>query len=207
MFLNKLTLDPAHPLARRDLSNCYEMHRTLARAYAPNPETPPHRFLWRLEHSPVASPSAILLVQSDFAADWSALDKLPEYAREILDNKPVNLEKLIRDGGRCRFRLLANPTVTRDGKRHGLAKEDEQCTWLERQGKRCGFEVLGCVRASNARVQARQGRHGRPITLQTALFEGMLAVTDGETLSVSVRQGIGHGKAWGLGLLSLARIA
>ncbi len=36
MYLSKLTLDPRHPQARRDLGDAYEMHRTLARAFAPD---------------------------------------------------------------------------------------------------------------------------------------------------------------------------
>lgn len=128
MFLSKLTLDPGHPQARWDLSSPYEMHRTLVRAYADDSQMLPPRFLWRLESrrlepSSITPPSAVLLVQSDVPADWSALDVQPDYALEILDNKPVNLEKLITDGGYCRFRLLANPTVTRQGRRYGLAKE------------------------------------------------------------------------------------
>lgn len=206
MFLSRLTLDPGHPQARRDLSNPYEMHRTLVRAYAPDSQTPPRRFLWRLEPSQAFSPSVVLLVQSDQRADWSALDALPGYALEILGNKPVSLEKLIREGCRCRFRLLVNPTVTRDGKRHGLVKEEEQRAWLERQGKKGGFELLGFVRGGSARIQTRQSGSGRRITLQTALFEGALEITDAELLQSMVRKGLGHGKAWGLGLLSLARM-
>jgi len=207
MYLTRLTLDAGHPQARRDLSNAYEMHRTLARAYAPDPNAAPNRFLWRLEPSSATSASAVLLVQSDQTADWSVLDALAGYALEVLGNKPVSLETLIREGGRCRFRLLANPTVTRDGKRHGLVKEEEQLAWLDRQGKKGGFDLLGCVRGSSARLQARQGSRGRNITLQTALFEGALEVTDAESLRSTVRQGVGHGKALGLGLLSLARLA
>lgn len=87
------------------------MHRTLARVYAPAPNKPPLRFLWRLEASPAAtSPSAVLLVQSGARADWSVLDHLPGYALKVLGNKPIDLEKLIQDRGRYRFRLLANPT-------------------------------------------------------------------------------------------------
>jgi CRISPR system Cascade subunit CasE len=182
------------------------MHRTLARAYAPNSEIQPYRFLWRLEPSHTFSPSAVLLVQSDQRADWSVLDALPGYALEIFGNKLVSLEKLIQEGCRCRFRLLANPTVTRDGKRHGLVKEEEQRAWLERQGKKGGFELLGCVRGGSARIQTRQSGSGRRITLQTALFDGALEITDAELLRSVVCKGLGHGKALGLGLLSLARM-
>ena len=207
MFLSKLTLDPRHPQARRDLSDAYEMHRTLARAYAPDAETPPARFLWRLERRADFQPSSVVLVQSAQAADWSGLNALPGYASEILPNKAVDLETLLQPGARYRFRLLANPTVTREGKRYGLTREEEQLDWISRQGARHGFSVLGCIRGADERLQVKQGRGGNRITLHTALFEGVLQADSPETLRQSLVNGFGHGKALGLGLLSLARLA
>lgn len=206
MFLSKLTLDPRHPKARRDLSDAYEMHRTLARAFTPDAETAPARFLWRLERRADYQPSSVVLVQSVQSADWSVLNSLPGYADEILPNKNVDLEFLIQPGVRYRFRLLANPTVTREGKRYGLAREEEQLDWIARQGERHGFSVLGCVRGADERLQVRQGRNGNRITLHTALFEGVLHVLGTESLRKAVENGFGHGKAFGLGLLSLGRI-
>ena len=206
MFLSKLTLDPRHPQARRDLSDAYEMHRTLARAFAPDAETAPARFLWRLERRADYQPSSVVLVQSAQPADWSALNLLPGYADEIHANKSVDLETLIQHGARYRFRLLANPTVTREGKRYGLTREDEQLAWIARQGERHGFSVLGCVRGADERLQVRQGRGGNRITLHTALFEGLLQADAPETLRQGLLNGFGHGKAMGLGLLSVARV-
>lgn len=206
MYLSKLTLDPRHPLARRDISDAYEMHRTLARAFSPDPATAPARFLWRLERRADHQPSSVVLVQSARPANWSTLDSLAGYADEILPNKAVDLETLIQSGACCRFRLLANPTVTRAGKRYGLTREDAQLAWIARQGERHGFSVLGCIRGANEQLTVRQGRTGNRITLHTALFEGILQVVDTETLRQGVLNGFGHGKALGLGMLSLARI-
>lgn len=206
MYLSKLTLDARHPQARRDLSDAYEMHRTLARAFSPDSETVPARFLWRLERRADHQPSSVVLVQSAQPANWSNLDSLPGYADEILPNKALDLEALIQSGARYRFRLLANPTVTRAGKRYGLTREHEQLDWITRQGERHGFSVLGCVRGADERLTVRQGRTGNRIILHTALFEGILQVVSTQSLRLGVLNGFGHGKALGLGMLSLARI-
>lgn len=113
---------------------------------------------------------------------------------------------MIHPGARYRFRLLANPTVTREGKRYGLTREHEQLAWIARQGERHGFSVLGCVRGADERLQVRQGRSGNRITLHTALFEGLLQTEAPEPLRRGMLNGFGHGKAMGLGLLSLARV-
>ncbi|NEX23037.1 type I-E CRISPR-associated protein Cas6/Cse3/CasE [Thiorhodococcus mannitoliphagus] len=205
MYLSRLTLDPRHPRVRRDLGNRYEMHRTLARAFAPDETSAPYRFLWRLESSAFDAGSAVLLVQSEMSADWKPLEGDAGYALEILGNKPVDLEQLIQASARYRFRLQANPTVTRNGKRYGLVKEDAQLDWLDRQALKQGFTVLGAIRADCERLQARQPSTRRRITLQSALYEGHLEATDPGRLRQAIMTGLGHGKAWGLGLLSVAR--
>lgn len=206
MYLTKLTLDPLNAQARRDLADPYEMHRTLARVYAPDAINPPCRFLWRLERRADGLPSSIVLVQSAQPGDWVALSASPGYLAEIHADKPVDLHRLIQDGKRYRFRLLANPTVTRDGKRWGLAREEDQVAWLERQGSRAGFKVLGCLRAETERLQTRQGKAGQRIIVQTALFEGVLESTAEQTMREALQSGFGHAKSLGLGLLSLAKV-
>lgn len=206
MYLSKLTLDPCNAQARRDLADAYEMHRTLARVFARDDETPPVRFLWRLERRADYQPSSVVLVQSAQAGDWLALNSIPGYIDQVQPNKVVDLATLIQSGARYRFRLLANPTVTREGKRYGLTREDEQLAWIARQGERNGFSVLGCERGADERLQVRQGRSGNRITLHTALFEGVLQADSAELLRDGVLNGFGHGKALGLGLLSLARV-
>lgn len=204
MFLSKLTLNPRHPQARRDLGDAYEMHRTLVRAFVPDASTPPPRFLWRLERGFHDSLSPTLLVQSEMRANWSVLEGLSGYAAEILGNKPVEMERLIRTGTRYRFRLLANPTVTRNGKRYGLTKTDEQLVWLARQGEKQGFSILACQLGSSGSIQVRQGNAGNRITVHAVMFEGLLETTDAVRLRQAVCAGLGHGKALGLGLLSVA---
>lgn len=206
MYLSKLTLDPRHPQARRDLADPYEMHRTLARAFAPDATTPPHRFLWRLERRADCQPSSVVLVQSAHPANWPVLEALPGYAEEIHPDKLVDLEKLIRPTCRYRFRLFANPTVTRGGKRYGLTREEDQLAWLARQGERHGFSVLACVRAADERLHVRQGRSGNRITVHTALFEGVMESVTPDALRQGLLNGFGHAKALGLGLLSLAKV-
>lgn len=206
MYLSKLTLDPRHPQARRDLSDAYEMHRTLSRVFAPDAHTPPTRFLWRLETSFDGSLSANLLVQSDTLANWSALDSLSGYTVQLHGNKPVDLGQLLQVGRRYRFRLRANPTVTRDHQRHGLRQEDEQLSWLARQVAKHGSVLHGSLRLDSERLQTRRGHNqtAQRITVQTALFEGLLQIRDPQMMQQAIRQGIGHGKALGLGLWSLA---
>lgn len=206
MYLSKLTLNPGNPQARRDLGSAYEMHRTLARAFVVDDQSPPARFLWRLERRTDYQPSCIVLVQSAISANWKFLDSLNGYSANIQGNKHIDLDVLIRNGAHYRFRLLANPTVTRNGKRYGIFREEEQMNWLWKQGEKFGFSLRGCVRGTSERMRIQQGQRPGKIILDTALFEGVLEAKNTIHLSEGVLKGIGHAKAFGLGLLSLARL-
>lgn len=89
-----------------------------------------------------------------------------------------------------------------------------------RQGKRSGFEVLD-VRSRvpvhprtrqianvavipRPLVTGRRGRSWRPLTFYAVTYEGLLRVTDSDVFRKSLKQGIGPGKAYGFGLLSIA---
>jgi hypothetical protein len=50
MFLNRIHLDPHCREARRDLSDPYQLHSTLCRAFSgPERKCPEGEFLWRVE--------------------------------------------------------------------------------------------------------------------------------------------------------------
>lgn len=200
MHLTRLLLDPRSAQARRDLADPYEMHRTLARVFAEDDVHAPPRFLWRFEPQGAWS-DPVVLVQSAHAADWSRLDGVSGYLKKPAETKPVLLDHLLQHEARYRFRLLANPTVTRDGKRYGLATEDAQLDWLARQGERCGFQVDAALVTSSDVL--RCGKKGGSISLQRACFEGVLRLLDMDKMAGVLHDGIGPGKAFGCGLLSL----
>lgn len=205
MYLSKITLDARHPQARKDLSCAYEMHRTLSRVFARDDTTPPERFLWRQERGRSWEQSQVdVLVQASTPGDWAALQQWPGYVAQLQPDKEVDLQALIRSGAQYCFRLRANPTVTRMGKRYGLKSESEQVDWLTRQGQRVGFDVLACECADNDMLSVRQPRSGGLISVQAVTFDGVLTVIDDVALRAALLSGIGHAKALGLGLLSLA---
>lgn len=201
MYLSQLTLDTRSVQARRDLANRYDLHATLCRAFDDQQEAHP---LWRMELGRPDEPPR-LLVQSLDRPDWGRI--AGHHAGYFLEHgsKALDLPGRLRAGQQLRFRLEANPTVTREGKRHGLWHEDEQLAWLDRQGERGGFAVEGVVVTRADRLVLRKHDRAQRITLHAVLFDGYLAVRDEATLGQTLVRGIGHGKAMGLGLLSLGR--
>ena len=208
MFLSKLVLDHTHPQARRDLANAYEMHRTLSRVYAADPASQPGRFLWRLEPGGhrAKDEGTSILIQSATAGRWQCIQEIRGYYRVLLPDKSVSVGQLLETGRLLVFRLACNPTVTRAGKRYGLVRDEEQLAWLARQGAQHGFALENVRISRSERISLRQGRTGRRITLQAVQFDGVLRVVAPEQMQNALLNGIGHAKALGMGMLSLAPI-
>lgn len=196
MFLSKLELDPRCRAVRLDLADPYETHRSLRRGFSDGAQA---RLLWRLEQ-PAGSPPFVL-AQSRIRPNWEALSgRDPNY---LFGFQVKEFAPRIGEGQRLLFRLRANPTVKRNGKRHGLLRVEDQIAWFRRLGGSHGFEPEDVTVEKNVRLKAK--RNGATVTLVAATFAGHLSVTEPEKLGLALEWGIGHGRAFGLGLLSLAR--
>ena len=178
----------------------YEMHRTLMTGFAKRPKGEAERVRFRLdEHQTTRELST--LVQSASEPDWAPLTE----RRYVLAPPQIKeLEPKLTKGQRLAFRLRANPTVKREGKRLGLLREEEQRTWLERKAGMGGFRLVECVVISESTVRcARTG--GTTMSWASVRFEGHLVVEEPASFVCALEKGIGSGKAFGFGLLSVAR--
>lgn len=95
------------------------------------------------------------------------------------------------------------------------SREELLIEWLARKGADGGFAVMACMPGPNHDVELRrpdpekrkdrEKQREKPILLTTVEFEGILRVTDPIAFERTLRLGIGRGKGFGLGLLSVAR--
>jgi CRISPR system Cascade subunit CasE len=227
MFLSKLILNPFTTSVRRDLADCHDLHRTIMSAF-PQADGAAARdefgVLFRVETG--RDGKVVLLVQSRVEPDWL---RLPGgYLLEADGNpacKPVlNHYARLAFGQRLLFRLLANPTkrvsaknTEEDarwrGKRIDLCREEDQMAWLRRRGEAAGFRLLAArVNRDVPNVQAAPRpktfgwREKSRLSFGSALFNGELEITDAAAFRQALSDGVGSGKAYGFGLLSIAPI-
>ena len=124
------------------------------------------------------------------------------------------LTKRIKDGNVLRFRLTANPTKSvsdKNGKRGKIAAHittEHQKNWLIQKGTQNGFSVN---ERSFDVVQSKWYRfykHGNNcVTLLSVTYEGILEITDAEKFKSALIKGIGRGKAYGMGLMTVMNTA
>jgi CRISPR system Cascade subunit CasE len=225
MWLSRLILDPRSRAVRRDLSDCHQLHRTLLGGFPTVQVSEPRReigLLHRVEQDRTGNP--VLLVQSLVEPDWSRLPA--DYCLggtsggENPGLKPIgHILDAVQSGSRFRFRLVANPTrrISRDASHGGassarveLRTEEEWHGWMLRQADTHGFRLEDLSTAPGLRnliglnVGRLQGnRNGESVTVFAVQFDGVLEVADAEHFRSAIRSGIGPGKAYGCGLMSI----
>ena len=214
MYLTRLILNPRSRRVQSELADPYQMHRSLMRAFPEGVKQMDERVLFRLESDP-RSGNLILLVQSQLEPDWSWLTE-PGARGYLLPTSEPNpwvkrFDLCLEPGQRLAFRLRANPTVKREGKRLGLVREEEQMAWLARKAEQGGFRLLSTRAAAQGDAEgwikvdpAGGAPERRRYQMLTVQFDGVLEVSDPRRLQEAVANGIGSGKGFGFGLLSLA---
>jgi CRISPR system Cascade subunit CasE len=222
IYLSQLTLNPRSRQVQSELRDPYEMHRTLAKAFGDDKEQwEEARCLFRVEDERGA---LRVLVQSRCEPQWERLSVRHDYW--LGPPRCKEFAPALQAGQVLAFRLRANPTVKRDGKRQGLYREEERTAWLHKKGQSHGFALLEVrVRdlgqehqkqredGSNFRIPQlqfgirnhQQENHTHHARFSAAQFDGILRVTDPKALVNAIESGIGSAKGFGFGLLSLAR--
>ncbi len=207
MFLSRLLLNPQHRQVQRELSDRYQLHRTLMRAF---PDILPEgeRVLHRVETA-LRGGQIVVLVQSHTSPDWAYLLEKPHYLQAPPEIKSIRYS--LKEGAELHFRLRANPTIKTSSQRHPqkktrvpLVHEEKQRAWLARKGEQHGFRIL---QQRISQPQTYRGRkHGSAsIQIFTVQFDGVLQVTDAARFTEALAFGIGPAKSFGCGLLSVAQ--
>ncbi len=210
LYLSRLVLDPRSRRVQNEVATPYEMHRTVMAAFADGCRERGERVLYRLD--PLRGEAAlVLLVQSHAEPDWGFLRGEPGargYLAEGWGENPAvkRFRPRFSAGQVLAFRLRANPTVRRAGKRLGLYRDEEQLAWLKRKGEAAGFAPLAVRVSCEDLVGGTMRRAGAEhrLKLLSVRFDGHLRVSDPERLARAMEAGIGSGKGFGFGLLSLA---
>jgi len=203
MYLSQCVLNSVRPV------NPYQLHKKIWTLF-PGQENEERTFLFRVENLGQVGAQKILL-QSKHKPQAAQGDLL------LLQSKELNLAGL-KQSSKLRFMLRANPTKkikdingkqTNQGKvRVPLIDEQEIRDWLKRQLQDCAdinSHECTLVRQdllSFRKTKDKQQHFGK---IQTVTYTGMMTVSNHEALINKIYSGFGPAKAFGCGLLSIAK--
>lgn len=226
MHLTRLHLNPHSRDVQRVLRDSYALHKAVMSMF-PSDVGPSARkslgILHRLDLRE-GGRTAELLLQSKVLP---RIEQLPptflEGPRAIESTELAPLLERVIPGAHFRFRLRANPTrkistksspegVRSNGKRVPVRGDEERAVWLARKLLEGGMRLAESS-AGPWLLQLPEGlqygnrKNGNGTTHEAHLFEGILEVIDAEKARNTILVGVGPGKAFGFGLLSLAPMA
>lgn len=223
MYLSRLDLNPRNRFVRKDMADCASMHITVMKAFPQSYEGPARERWQVLYRADIARSTGrvTLLVQSGIQPRW---EHLPSgYAPTPTGDQPVkcldDAYNSLERGLRLVFRLRANPTKRLPspaesripGKRVELRTQEERVAWLERKADAGGFSLVqtrAAPHVANVRIGPGDQHVGRradaDLAFGAVLFDGELEIVDETIFRQTLSKGIGPGKAYGFGLLSIA---
>lgn len=205
MYLSRAELDPTRRSTMIALTSPQKFHGAVENSFSGERR----RRLWRLDS---LNGKLYLLLLSEELPDLTGLcaqfgtGAAPETRRY----EPL-LER-VTPGSCWQFRLTANPTRARKDPADPLARgalkpcylEAEQEQWLLEQAGKHGFALTeGAFQVTRKQTCHFRKNGKRPVTLLAVTYEGILQVTDPEAFREMLCQGIGRGKAYGLGLMTI----
>ena len=207
MYLSKIILDLRHPSVRQALRDVNDMHRNLMAGFANADSETPRADMQVLYRVIERRDQIYLLVSSDEKPNAAALSARGFRTDDSMMRDISSLRGVFAAGKVLRFELLASPCRKiggdGNGRRDFLAEAEERAAWLRRKGEAGGFEVLFADEISG-RIDLRGHRGGSEVKNSAVLFSGMLKITDADAFWKSYTQGIGPGKAYGLGMMNVA---
>jgi CRISPR system Cascade subunit CasE len=168
-----------------------------------------NRTLWRVDS---LSGNLYLLILSQIEPSFESL------AAQLCGNGETGHAKnyapflnKIENGQRLRFRFRGNPVYSvmlnegERGKVRPHTSEKHKRGWLIKKSEQNGFALEEDSFSMVGTGQQRFNRQvkSKPVELSHATFEGVLTVTDSEKFVTALTQGIGRGKAYGCGLMTV----
>ena len=228
MFFTRIELNPQRRETKKLLANPRAMHGAVEACFPPSARSQTTgRNLWRVDADRhevrlyIVSPSVPETEHLTENAGWrSAPAETAEFDRFLT---------AITKGQQFDFRVTVNP-VKRQFVHGGRGRilphvtEEQQLAWFTQRSEQWGFKPRDHAVASPdgntekslpalrviGRGDRQFGKHGdsqyHTVTQRQVTVVGRLEVTDTALLRASLTAGMGRGKAYGCGLMTLARV-
>lgn len=229
MYLSRCEINPNRRGAKHLLGNPQAMHAAVLSCFPRSLSAENGRVLWRVDQS---ESGVFLYVTSGLEPDFTVIQEQAGWpdARTALAKPYDRFLDALQEGQFYHFRLSANPVrgIPRTGETRGKVRAHvttaQREKWLVQRSAELGFEICINPHALDSESEksdeeiprllsvvgsrkwlfdkGREDQRHR-VTLQMVTFEGVLQVTDSSRLRETLVGGVGRGKAYGCGLMTL----
>ncbi|MFU0833391.1 MAG: hypothetical protein ACFWUC_10725 [Oscillospiraceae bacterium] len=200
MYLSRIQLDRRDPGVRQCLRNCEDMHRSLMRLFHGSRQEA--GVLYRVSNETMK----VYLLSEQKPQAENAVSGM--FVSGIKDTS--TLENNFRIGTCYDFDILVSPSKKvsmagcKNSRRRLLRTAQERLDWMTRKSRQSGFEIQFMQEEIQPTLYGRHGaEQGGKMYWSVVRFTGCLKIIDSSKFHTSWKQGIGPGRAYGLGMLLL----
>lgn len=214
-FFSKITADPVQVLASgRMVLDGYRCHQAIWALFGDRDDRQ-RDFLYHRVAGELRSPTFYVVSAREPC-------ETPDFPWVV---KPRPYRPMVEPGDQLRFTLRANPVVARaraqgkghvrhdvvlDAHKRGMpraeALQEAGVGWLASRAERHGFRLVNAVAEVYEQHRLSRNKGEKPIQFSSVDFRGVLEVTDAGPFRQALFGGIGPAKAFGCGLLLVARM-
>ncbi len=192
MYISKILLDVSIPLVRSELADLNRLKSTLSKSVIGG------TFLYRIENVPLDKNGYMqpLVLVSENKPDKSASGK-PSGFFSAIETYEYNIP--VRYGMVYKFLLKANPSTRIIFFNSEIEGSELQVKWLESESLSGGFQLIDCSVKQDGYISSGEEK----VKLLSVIFEGSMKITDENRFRQMLNKGIGRGREYGLGLVSV----
>ncbi len=208
MYLSRVELDMNRRSTMAALAAPQKLHGAVEMSFAGERK----RRLWRLDR--LDGKLYILIVSEDLPTNLEHIVSQFGTGRKAETKNYDPLLDRLQAGERWHFRLTANPVHScpdpqRSGERGTITAHCSmqfQKAWLMNRAEKWGFHLADDdFTVTETKWLRFKKKEKYPVTLLSVTYEGTLSITDSKAFQKLLCQGIGKGKAYGLGMMTVVQ--
>ncbi|MDR3349341.1 MAG: type I-E CRISPR-associated protein Cas6/Cse3/CasE [Acidaminococcales bacterium] len=231
MYISRIELNCRRRETGYLLASPQRLHAALAGSFPADGADGKKRMLWRIDK---LGSALYIITQSQQKPDFTHIVEKcgwPGAKQQWLTKEYGPFLERLQTGQAWQFRLRANPVrsllrteagkgderAKARGQLSALADAEKQKKWLCEKGLRHGFYFLTKKdEPQNIEVVQKEikefyrfdpaANERKTVTINMVTFEGILLIAEREKFTAAMLNGIGRAKAYGCGLLTLARL-
>ncbi|WP_029767827.1 type I-E CRISPR-associated protein Cas6/Cse3/CasE [Haloglycomyces albus] len=207
LTLARIRMNPHHPGARQCLRSMNDMHRTIMKL-VPDGLGDEARSKANLLYRVDTSDQPTVFIQS---TEQLRVGEIPPKWGTVETRSLTPMLQVIDKGMRVAYHATLNPTehvkvTTRKGRVKSVRKamppgKDRQ--WWHNRARRAGLDLDTCEYHKPTWPPLQRNHDRNRGELKLVEFTGTAVITDPDALTSAIINGIGRGKAYGAGLLTL----
>lgn len=208
MYLSRVELDTNRRSTMAALSSPQKLHGAVEGAFAGERK----RRLWRMDR--LGGKLYMLIVSEDVPTDLGHIVSQFGTGRKAETKCYDALLERLKTGDRWHFRLTANPVHARPDPKHpgergtvdAHCSEQYQKKWLMDRAEKHGFSLQeeDFIVTEIKWLRFKKRERDR-VTLLSVTYEGTLSIEEPKAFEQLLCRGIGKGKAYGLGMMTVVQ--